>query len=410
MINNKSIYFPAISWNSHLKMMTNYEHIKTGKNFDFWNTGYKIFYHPYLLVSAGILFKTEPDLSKIMNFDTSKGILLGDSGGFQLANNIIKYTEENIHLILKWLEKNTNYALNIDFPTYLSSKYKCNQELFKKNLNISCKNFRYFKENGTGTTKFLNVLHGRDLKSLNTWYDAVKDFDFDGGWAVGGTSVNLYFVLQSFFYLYEKGEIEKLNGKNSLIHFLGYSKYKTQPYIFYLQDKLNRMNLDIRISYDSSTFWKTAGFGHYYLYNKRTGPSLMKLSNNIVYKNSKINKEIELPCSCPICNGITYQDLINLNGDREIFSEYIYMYMAIHNLYLNFDYKKVMENVILSDNEEIIDSVFNTQDKVIFNIIDKAFEAKSPFNYIQQSKKLITNSELKDKNSKQKNKLSNILT
>ena len=47
-------------------------------------------------------------------------------------------------------------------------------------------NFKYFNENQSGKTKFLNVLQGEDDTTYKEWYDAVKGFDFQG-WSIGGT-------------------------------------------------------------------------------------------------------------------------------------------------------------------------------------------------------------------------------
>ena len=47
---------------------------------------------------------------------------------------------------------------------------------------------KFFQKNRLGQTKLLNVLQGDDWETAQTWYDAVKDFEFEG-WAMGGINM-----------------------------------------------------------------------------------------------------------------------------------------------------------------------------------------------------------------------------
>ena len=47
---------------------------------------------------------------------------------------------------------------------------------------------KYFQKNRLGQTKFLNVLQGDDWETAQIWYDAVKDFEFEG-WGMGGINM-----------------------------------------------------------------------------------------------------------------------------------------------------------------------------------------------------------------------------
>ena len=47
---------------------------------------------------------------------------------------------------------------------------------------------KFFQKNRLGQTKFLNVLQGDDWETAQTWYDAVKEYEFEG-WAMGGINM-----------------------------------------------------------------------------------------------------------------------------------------------------------------------------------------------------------------------------
>jgi len=387
---NKTIYFPAY-FVPQLKMFKdNLFHKYTNKSFKIYEKD-SVFNYNYLLISAGHNYKKET--KKDLNYDLNRNIVLGDSGGFQLATGVLKYENDIVGKIFNWLENNTNYAINLDFPPYVSNENskKNFSEHFKEKIKISVKNFEYFQNKQTGKTKYLNVLHGRDKEKISLWYDSVKDFSFAGGWALGGCSVNLFYILYSFFFLFSKGEIEKNNNKQCLIHILGYSKLFSLPYIFYLQKKLNDLGLNINISFDSSIFTISAGFGRYGLLCSRDGIKYMCISNKINREKRKINLDVNLPCQCPVCKAMKFSDLLGFVGKRGTgLNIDFYNYVAMHNLYKFLDYKNIMENTINVDEKELYESVFNSKDFIIFNLIDRAFEEKDPLNFILRNRDVIS--------------------
>jgi hypothetical protein len=390
MLNNKVIYLPALMAERTTKK--HYKH-KNTKSFRFYTDDNPIFYYPHFLISAGLLLP-QKTIIKDLKYDLSKGIVLGDSGGWQLNKGSLTYSKNIVESILYWLEENTNYAMNIDFPPDVDSKW----DTYIEKLKISKYNYEYFAEHKKNKTKLMNVIHGTNLKRLNTWYDAVKDFEFEGGWGLGSSKSTFYFIL-TFFFLYEKGEIDKFNSKsyiNPLFHLLGFSKTKEIPLLFYIQEKLNKLDKNITLTFDSSSPFKTAAFGNYYFWSyffdledKRFNS--ITLSSNILKNKSNYNKDVLLPCNCPICKDITFGDVIELlNNEEKTHDGNYYLYLGCHNLYLMLDYVENMSRIIRTESKEIINSYFSEKMIGIFSIIDKAFNEDKPAEYIYKQKQALS--------------------
>ena len=107
------------------------------------------------LITAGANFR-RPTFREDMGF-TKDNLLLGDSGGYQIASGALKWKPELKPQIFEWLENNTDWAVNLDIPPRLKMQGK-----FGECMDISMENFKYFYENQSGKTKFLGVVQGDD--------------------------------------------------------------------------------------------------------------------------------------------------------------------------------------------------------------------------------------------------------
>lgn len=376
MIDNRTIYLPAL--NASIIGKKDVLH-KNGKSFRFYNKS-SIFYYPNFLVSAGNQFNRKDFLLE-QGIDINNTMILGDSGGYQLVTGKLQQNMETTDTILNWLENNTTYAMNLDFPP---------QDKFQERLEISYQNYKYFSDHKQNKTKLMNVLHGPTLDRLNIWYDKVKEFDFPGGWGMGSIrGGNIFYFLLNFFFLFEKGEIEKHSGKNALIHFLGFSRIKDMPILLYLQHKLNKMNLVVTITFDSSYPFITATYGNYYISMSETGYKQMKIPLKIIENKEYVNLEENMPCNCPVCKNLTLKDVLNNHINNEEDKSIFYLYVGCHNFYKMLEFKFNIENVVRFDNRTIYENTFNTSLIEMFGIIDKAFEDKFPSKYIQRHKNVI---------------------
>lgn len=390
---SKTIYIPAFSCgalNVLLKKRT--RHPKTNKLFNFY-TPHKenMFNYPYLLLSAH--YNLKADVKKDYYCNLKDTLILGDSGGYQIASGVLEFTNDLRKQIFEWLENNTTYAVNLDLPPYISNK-KLAVGNFDKNLEQSVENFKYFAKHQTGKTKFLNVLQGRDIKSIQKWYDRIKQYseDFTGGWSIGSASATTYNILLSLSFLFQNGEFDRLNKKDKqLIHILGLSKPKDMVVLSYLVKKLDENGFDnLNITYDSSTP-QTAGVRSNYIY--ASTPSAfkwMQFSNQIKHEKN-INYDAKLPCTCPVCKTLTLKDLYDPSIHvKDSLGPMYYGYLVMHNLFMLIDFKYKMDKIIDTDSKIIMDSIFDTKIQNVFKIVDKIVKNKNrAINIVLQNKKIL---------------------
>jgi len=329
-----------------------------------------------------------------LDLDLEKDIILGDSGGFQLSTGAVKYSEEIVETFFTWLENNTNWAMNLDFPPYIKrftgERLNFDEDAyFKEKLEASVKHFKYFKDHASGKTKFMNVIHGRNHKELNAWYEVIKDFNFEGGWGVGSLSTrstnDIYLILLVFFYLYEKGEMnKKYNDILTLLHFLGFTNIFRMPVVLYLQNQLNVRDINITLSFDSSSYGFSAGLGKYASVISNYGIKNVTFSNTWL-GNKQIQTDVPLPCNCPVCNKMKLSNLFQYAKDDGFKTEF-YMYLTAHNLYKLIEYKKNVESIMLYNCKEMQDEYFDAKNVKLFRFIDGAFNADKPSQYIHANR------------------------
>lgn len=421
---NKTIYFPALSGFVTSLMEKNYHHRNTGKSFRFYNTNNqdkvenKIFHHPYFLITAGYNHK-----SNIINkFDLSleNNIVLGDSGGFQIATGKLKNNWENTKKLFDWLENNTTHSMVLDVPPYSSEGLNNTKEekLFQERLEKSYQNYKYFYENRSGKTKYLNVLHGHTLPHVEKWFNTIQEFDFTGGWAVGScVGQSIYVPLLNFVYLKEQGRLEEYKNieKPVFFHFLGYTTPSNIIYLFYLQRKLNEYGYNIQITYDSSSYSMSASVGNYYRNFSYRGIQNMSFSNT--FEKYDDLKYIPLSCNCEVCKDITFYDIYDMMQTKGTKSE-AYYYLGMHNLQTFINLKEDLENLMMFGNRKLFESYFkysaeytegdpelDTQNSNLYNrvtnkserimkildTIDELFESNSPVNIIESRSRLLKN-------------------
>jgi len=213
------------------------------------------FRHNDFLVSAGHLLKNNGDCRKQMGF-TDDNLVMGDSGGYQICSGATKWKPELLEKSFKWLELNSDIAMNLDIPPRM--KYAGQ---FEECLTISKNNFKYFADNQSGKTEFLNVIQGNDEFEYQKWYDEVKDFPFQG-WAIGGASMSYYKFFSGLSVLL--GAKEHLKDNVKYFHILGTSRLHYFMMLLQLQKSLQELDLGITVTTDSSSPDRAVVFGTYY--------------------------------------------------------------------------------------------------------------------------------------------------
>jgi hypothetical protein len=301
------------------------------ENFNWLNAQKGVFPYKWSLYSGGHanLDLTKQDWSEDMvrNRDPNT-ILLGDSGGFQIAKGLwegewrdpnspavqaklaelaalgttetvnakgkkvivnpladyqklLANAQKKREAVLKWLDGIANYGMTLDIPTWVvhdefASKM-CGITTHQEAVDATKFNNEYFINNRKGVknggTKFLNVLQGANHADADDWYETMKvycdpkaypDTHFDG-WGMGGQNMcDVHLILKRIVTLINDGLLEP--GKHDWMHFLGTSRLEWALVLTDIQRAVRQHhNPNFTISFDcASPFLATANGQIYY--------------------------------------------------------------------------------------------------------------------------------------------------
>lgn len=220
-------------------------------------------------------------------------ILIGDSGGFQIATGVIKMDWTTVMTpagdklreeILRYLEHTADWSMTLDVPAFAALpplSEKTGLTKFEDCLDVTEYNLKYFmKHRVPGATKFLNVLSGSSNETSKTWYERVIPYSIpeavEGmgytadrtleGWAFAGVNMrDMKTALERMIDLREDGLLETKDW----IHFLGIGRLDWACYLTSIERQLKKYNPNINISFDAaSPFVAAGGYALSYNYNK----------------------------------------------------------------------------------------------------------------------------------------------
>lgn len=373
-VNEKDfIYYPSLSSGASKSWLIKNSDLVPGVTSRFYADGYpEKWRHPYFLITAGHLYK-DMETNKKFGLETTQ--VLGDSGGFQLATGAIKWDPSFKETIFKWLEANSDIAMNLDLPPRVKLDGK-----FNYCLDISVENFKYFETNQTGKTAFLNVLQGNDEVSYLVWYDRVRAFDFQG-WSFGNCRRIDHLMYALAIMITNK---EFLKDSCKYLHILGASKVYDFFIYEYLQKIMNEYTSGtVQVSTDSSSPGLMSVYGGYYWdADWRSGAFLTMHMGRP--QDTPYNMDSPLPCKldCPGCKDKTYKDIVDFKTPQ-------YMTIVNHNLCVFLDTVKNIKLILKGHDELMSDTV----DPIIFQLcmaIKEMFNSSAPFSVYQKYKPLYT--------------------
>ncbi len=319
-----------------------------------------LFYYPCALYSVGHaaidLDKSDIAEAMVQKRDRSKTIMIGDSGGYQVATGVLKWPWDNkkeqddVRMsILKWLEHTSDWSMTLDFPFKALSNEKAlaaGMDSEDKCLNGTIENLEFFIKNRTlGATKFLNVLQGRNAEEGDVWYDAVKTFSskkkhgdraFEG-WAFGGISaVDFELILRRLVIMRDQGLLETTGW----LHFLGSGKVHAAPAFTELQRQLRKYNPDMCVSYDAASPFVSVAHGQTYT-NFNIDPKRIAIPMTSVVDNKFLTEEARnmmfMHQNSPVGQRLTNGDIcVNLTDKhKSAWDGYSYVLLMAHSLYLH---------------------------------------------------------------------------
>jgi hypothetical protein len=331
---------------------------------DFFNEEKGYFYYDVGLYSAGHAYLDEERSHKfewmIQERDRKKVTLLGDSGGYQIGKGVIKFDWEHFFekkgdpgyvgkademraKILHWLEYTADWSLTLDVPTWAymeeTARERTGLRTFQECLDATLFNLDYFVEHREGKTKFLNVLQGTTWDDANTWYDAVKDYPFEG-WAMGGNNMrDIEIALRRLIIMRDEGYLE---GKD-WIHFLGTSKLEWAVMLTGVQRELRKhVNPNVTVSYDAASPFIAAAHGRIYTYNSMLCDKLSYVMDRGFDGRQLAKSDIPFPFESEIGARMTVGDICtygpeDLNKLGKItysaWDSFTYTMLGAHNCY-----------------------------------------------------------------------------
>ena len=222
-------------------------------DFDLLDPANPLFRVSHVLYSAGQALKQNNGCI-ITERDRKFTRVIGDSGGYQIANNSKSLDPvRDRPRILNWLETHCDLAMTLDVPTgptrFANHKYGYPNP--QACLDATLDHLDYFAANRTlGKVHFLNVLQGNDRRQADRWYEAVKNYPFEGYAIAGVMRRNMFEVCRRVIIMANEGLLQN----KSWIHVLGTSTLDMAVMLTALQRAINaHINPHLRISFDTAS-------------------------------------------------------------------------------------------------------------------------------------------------------------
>lgn len=294
--------------------------------------------------------RSNNNIRDVFRYPTETKILV-DSGGFQIATFNMKGKPISIQPldILRWIENNATIGMNLDVPLFGN---------FESSIKQSLENFNLFQEYRTNYNfKLYNVLHGRNLSEIESWYKQVKNFNFDG-WAIGiKPSDNVFLQVVGYLVLHQNGAKDLLNN----CHFFGMSSIQNMITLAMLSD-----HFGTDITFDSSSFNMGSRMRAYYL------PGSVR--NFAMFGRDNPKKLERLPCNCPVCRNVTVSEMYA----QDVW--YTPVMLSLHNLYQFVEVNKSI-NCMVKDPEVFLEFANSVGEKKLVTFINQVLQDFDSHNY-----------------------------
>lgn len=338
---------------------------------DFLNKDKGYYHYKWGLFSAGHaaldLKKADNTDPMVQKRDRENTMILGDSGGFQIATGVLKLDWATIkgpegdqlrEKILRWLEHTADWSMTLDVPAFAADdrfKKKTGLKCFEDTLDITKHNLDYFMKNRVpGKTKFLNVMSGSTEQNSKIWFDAVIPYSIPAcveamgydtkrtleGYAFAG--INMKHMPTVLNRLLDLREIDGLKDKD-WIHFLGIGRLDWACYLTSIMRQLRKHdNPNITLSFDAASPFVATAYGLAYTYNSFESKRLTySMDKGIDSKDMKGSK-MAMPWQSPIMDRLTVGDIcVYGHGDvnkmkkegRTSWDSFTYALYMAHNVH-----------------------------------------------------------------------------
>lgn len=220
-------------------------------------------------------------------------LVLGDSGGFQIAkglwegdwkaNSGCPKAQKKREQVLAWLDGIADYGMILDIPTWVihdkNASAKCGIKTLEQAVDATKYNNDYFMKHrkgvANGGAKFLNVLQGANHPDADRWYDIMKEYcdpvkypdTHFNGWAMGGQNMcDVHLILKRLVTLRHDNLLQE--GVHDWMHFLGTSKLEWAVLLTVIQRNVRKyVNPAFTISFDCASPFLATANGQVYFEN-----------------------------------------------------------------------------------------------------------------------------------------------
>ena len=220
-------------------------------------------------------------------------LVLGDSGGFQIAkglwegdwkaNSGCPKAQKKREQVLAWLDGIADYGMILDIPTWVihdkNASAKCGIRTLEQAVDATKYNNDYFMKHrkgvANGGAKFLNVLQGANHPDADRWYEIMKEYcdpakypdTHFNGWAMGGQNMcDVHLILRRLVTLRHDNLLQE--GVHDWMHFLGTSKLEWAVLLTVIQRNVRKyVNPAFTISFDCASPFLATANGQVYFEN-----------------------------------------------------------------------------------------------------------------------------------------------
>lgn len=367
----------------------------------FWNEN-KLFHYPHLLHSIGRhTIGSWPD-NAVTRADAKKVNIFADSGGYQIGKGSLKgfkdlqkLTEPNAvveawsrahkvrNWVVSWSEAFSGYAMTLDIPLWVTSPAGANSPFAKCSpeqiIGMTVENLEYIKFYATGNTKWLNVVHGLDIKATEMWWDAVKGYKFSG-WALAGGAGTRGGLYQMLYTTLMMRDSKAFDQTCEVVHVLGVSTLTWAVVLSAIQQQLRAYSPNLRVTFDSSSPLQDA-----MKYDSaRSSPILgTEISNwsipvdNTVQDFRYVNQAHPFKYSESPIGQLIHMGHLNVRGNEKTdshFDDVSRLLLANHNIWMYLDAIRAANEAVTCDDKrdmapasllevlDIVNDAFHEQD------------------------------------------------
>jgi hypothetical protein len=289
--NNAARYLPAVNKayaeTAALEQVAADRHLPTGfkpSDLAFWTPNNRYFHYPYALHSVGLYnWGTRID-NALTRTSKQTRTLLGDSGGFQLGRNTEPFNYKSLvrgmssadarrawheaedlrDWIVGSLTASCNLAMTIDIPLWSTLSTNTDSAFNHCSVDelivLNRLTLDYIERTAARPNNFrwLNVIQGLDIQTIDRWIDAVHEFRH-GGWALGGAAGVRGGVANVVHTLSKLDKLGCFKDGNDWVHVLGVGTADWAVYLTAIQQRMREKYPAFTVSFDNATPFSQAG-------------------------------------------------------------------------------------------------------------------------------------------------------